>query len=754
MQAQQQQQGTPAPSPTTAAVQQKQAARNDQNNGDLHPIITRLAALMPTNGTAGTTPITEVLAALKAQDPEAFAIVDRMAAAVGDATTSSSSAGRLSDEEANRWKGRGNEEFGRQAYQESLLSYTQGLMCSSSDGATATLLDNRSTALFSLGRFADACMDAHRAFVLNPSYAKALLRRGRCLCELGFTELGERDMAAAAAAATDENSNSSSSCAGACSPEEVAALFGCTATHGMAEAATARPPRAALHVPVTVERNAKGRGLFSTERLEAGVVVLEETPIAIATRAETLLSVCSLCAQFVGGGGALFHGEAFRAAGVKHKGFFCSDACAAAAWEREKGEGDEGGDNNEEEERGRGVSGGKRAFYLCCPNDALLALRVMRAATGSTAAVDISGRGFSAAGFDPINGSVFGADHLRTLQGGHSKELVDNATNPSNNSHTFCAVGGFETVVACLALHMGAVAKPAQAEQLRKTQRQLLCNSFDITCTVRSTAPGGGDDTTSDGGGGVVTSNATVHVAKAVYAIGALVNHACDPNCHASFLNNPRGSSAQLVIKTIRPVMAGEELTISYGGIDAFTFHSMRNRLTTLRERFGFVCRCPTCMNQVDEPVKEAEKQHYIKASDYYQKGRRMIREGQFDTAVTVLLQSYEMVMRFICAPPAAPQLMVPKTHDALALAYFHLGNRVKCLEHMKAALATDIEVHKGNANRLSLVNEFTRVAFVEVDGEERQRYCARAVELLRRFYAPSPMLELEVAYTESCYKK
>lgn len=45
------------------------------------------------------------------------------------------------------------------------------------------------------------------------------------------------------------------------------------------------------------------------------------------------------------------------------------------------------------------------------------------------------------------------------------------------------------------------------------------------------------------------------------------INHSCDPNCQAAILESPHGNPARdrIVIQTIRPVQAGEELTYHYG---------------------------------------------------------------------------------------------------------------------------------------------------------------------------------------------
>lgn len=664
----------------------------DQHDGDLFSIITQLLPAFPPDG--GVMPIGELLQHLQKEKPQVFSMVDQLSEAARRVSG-------LSEEMAQLWKEKGNKEFASRQLQQCILTYTQGLVCAETDETMATLLNNRSTAFFQMKRYADACVDADHAIRFKTDYWKALQRRGRALQELGFDKLGTADVEAAVQESMELANDRAT----------MDRLLGEVAS-GCADSAL--PPRVALRAAVRVDRSAKGRGLVATQRLECGTV-LEETPYALVARTEALLSACSYCLQCTT---CLYHGEEFRRAGVKSRGFFCSEACATAAW------------------KSYGEVESAYPFFLCCPNDALLASRMLR---GLQAYPELASADGMTEDFDPVSHNQLGASHIRTLEGSHSKELNPTAVN-----------GGCESIVAALALYMGAMSE-ADAEGLRKAQRQILLNAMEVSCMLRtSSRSGDGKDDKSTNE--MLHTNTTAVVGKAIYAVSALVNHGCDPNCYASFVGNPQGSSAKLVLRAIRPIMEGEELTIAYSGISRFSFHSMRNRVQTLRDRFGFICRCATCVSQVDEPVRPTEKEYYIKASDYYQKGRRLIREGDYATAVTVLLQSYEIVMRYICPPPTPPQVMIPKTHDALALAYYHLRNREKCAEHLRAELETDIAIHHTD-NRVEMINEYTRLAFIASSVEEKKKYAGKAGELLKRFFAPSSLLDIQVLYVESSYR-
>eukprot|EP00435_Cladocopium_sp_Y103_P057745 s329_g20.t1 len=70
----------------------------------------------------------------------------------------------------------------------------------------------------------------------------------------------------------------------------------------------------------------------------------------------------------------------------------------------------------------------------------------------------------------------------------------------------------------------------------------------------------------------------------------ALMNHSCRPNCEIDYNGN-----ATAVVKAIRPIPAGEELTISY--IDETK--PLRVRRSRLERRYGFRCFCRRCVQEL-----------------------------------------------------------------------------------------------------------------------------------------------------------
>lgn len=656
---------------------------NGKHHGDgpFSPFIERLKPHLPPS--FHTLPVADVLQELVKASPEIFSDLDQF-------ITTILKVSELSDELATAWKQKGNEAFGKASFLESATAYTRGLLSAETDEMCATLLNNRSASFLQLHRFADACVDAHKCLQLKVDYWKALHTRGTCLEQLGLHELGKKDVLAAEAKDLSLANSSTD-----LEPLLKASLEG-MAPHSV-------PPNALISPSIRVG-TLEGRCVVAKTTITSGTV-LEETPSAVVCKEEALLSSCSFCLQHTS---CLYQGREFREAKKKSRGLFCSDLCASGAWKYY---------NN---------SDYFHPFFLCCPDEMLLAFRLKRTPqyppTIGTPAVDES-----------FYGAIDSFESLLAPKSVFSREL-----------YPVAVVGGSETIVSALGLYMNAFTS-SDADELRTLQRFVSINGVDVTFQLRLSKPN--QESKMD-----TTQTSTITVGRGFYAMASLFNHSCDPNCYISFVGNPQGSSAKLVVRVIRPVEAGEELRVAYGGITRYKSHSTKNRLQQIVSRFSFVCNCETCISSVDERVTNDDKEMYVKASDYYQKGSRLIREGNFSTAVTVLLQSYEIVMRYICPPPRKLQPMIPTTHQALALAYFHLNDRVKSAEHLREALRTDVLIH-GTDVRPEMIHSYSRLSSVVTDKAERETHGKRAVELMELFYPPSPLLTLTAAHVRRSYE-
>jgi hypothetical protein len=77
------------------------------------------------------------------------------------------------------------------------------------------------------------------------------------------------------------------------------------------------------------------------------------------------------------------------------------------------------------------------------------------------------------------------------------------------------------------------------------------------------------------------------YIGVGLYPTLSFVNHSCDPNCVISFKHK------SAVLKAVRPISPGDELSISY--IDLT--ESTSSRRHTLQEAFYFHCNCPRCLS-------------------------------------------------------------------------------------------------------------------------------------------------------------
>lgn len=81
--------------------------------------------------------------------------------------------------------------------------------------------------------------------------------------------------------------------------------------------------------------------------------------------------------------------------------------------------------------------------------------------------------------------------------------------------------------------------------------------------------------------------------AYGLFLVASAINHSCDPNCLLCHDRDPATGNYFLRLAPTRFISSGEELTTSYGPLDA----SMRyqERQTSLRTQYLFVCRCSSC---------------------------------------------------------------------------------------------------------------------------------------------------------------
>ena len=84
---------------------------------------------------------------------------------------------------------------------------------------------------------------------------------------------------------------------------------------------------------------------------------------------------------------------------------------------------------------------------------------------------------------------------------------------------------------------------------------------------------------------------------KAVYTSTSRINHSCQPNAERQWDGVPVGflGSGKGVVRTIREIAEGEEITISYFP-DKLKSYAIRQK--ELKGSFRFDCRCELCRSQ------------------------------------------------------------------------------------------------------------------------------------------------------------
>ncbi|KAJ4833116.1 hypothetical protein Tsubulata_006218 [Turnera subulata] len=99
-------------------------------------------------------------------------------------------------ERANEAKMEGNQLFGKGQYEEALLQYDAALQSAPENSKELRSIchSNRAICLLKLGKYDDAIKECTKALELNPSYIKALLRRGEAHEKLEHFEEAIADM--------------------------------------------------------------------------------------------------------------------------------------------------------------------------------------------------------------------------------------------------------------------------------------------------------------------------------------------------------------------------------------------------------------------------------------------------------------------------------------------------------------------------------------------------------------------------------
>jgi hypothetical protein len=111
-------------------------------------------------------------------------------------------------------------------------------------------------------------------------------------------------------------------------------------------------------------------------------------------------------------------------------------------------------------------------------------------------------------------------------------------------------------------------------------------------------ASAGGGDFKAAMEAALFASEAGVGTGSALYLMPSMLNHSCDPNVDAVWIDG----DATLTLRARRDVDEGEQLTITY--IDADSPVSARRQ--RLEHAYGFVCACERCVEEAEDDVSNS----------------------------------------------------------------------------------------------------------------------------------------------------
>ncbi|XP_037812103.1 SET and MYND domain-containing protein 5 [Lucilia sericata] len=90
-----------------------------------------------------------------------------------------------------------------------------------------------------------------------------------------------------------------------------------------------------------------------------------------------------------------------------------------------------------------------------------------------------------------------------------------------------------------------------------------------------------------------------------LYLLQSKINHSCVPNAQSTFPY----SNDIVVLKAIQPIQPGEEICISY--LDECQLERSRHsRQKILKENYIFVCQCPKCQLEANDPNETSEDEY------------------------------------------------------------------------------------------------------------------------------------------------
>eukprot|EP01060_Flectonema_neradi_P037513 TRINITY_DN7574_c0_g1_i1.p1 TRINITY_DN7574_c0_g1~~TRINITY_DN7574_c0_g1_i1.p1 ORF type:complete len:627 (+),score=117.98 TRINITY_DN7574_c0_g1_i1:48-1928(+) len=601
--------------------QQKKKLPNDQIDGEMSQWIQAAGS----HHTFGMT-VEQLHSLIAERNSSLFESFDKFmeAAAEGSQTT---------EKRYDDWKSQGAQAFKQKQFEKAVLCYTRATHDTTDRNKLAILYTNRATCLYNMELYEHSVLDANRAVAENPQYQKAYYRRGHALAKLNCDEeLCNADISHSEHSSLEDVEHPKGT--------EIAELVNKVADKDRERRTEPKPTIMEGSFIDVVHIPGIGRRVIAKKDIDAGTPVIVEDATAALIKNEHVFTHCDWCLHHTPNLYPSAHHENRRS-----RGLYCSDTCANHAWER------------------YGEVESKSPFFLVCPLDILLAFRLImqypsQLMLDPSAEKTVGGWSWKM----PSDNSAY----LKSLEG-HTRET----------EKTLLHVGGHEAAATVFAYHCGAIGllykkvtnTPASdslplnalwemSETVRRAMQQILTNGISVSKLLR-----------------LNTNEAGLHsieqrkVATAIFPFSSLVNHSCDPNCVLNFVGGPHSAFRRVNLRATRSIIKGTELTICYGP-HKNKIHSVKNRREALQNQYNFLCNCEACLSEKEEPVcevmidnssssshcnhifpqqlTEEKEELMVKASTYYQKGRRMLREGRHRDAIPALEASLDILLKEI----------------------------------------------------------------------------------------------------------
>jgi len=489
------------------------------------------------------------------------------------------SAGGKSSDLATKFRAEGNQYFKERKYMAALEKYTESLSYAplpqtesgSGDNMASLALANRSAAFFQLGKHELCLSDICQAFSMGypPALAYKLYdRKGQC-----FLALGRRSEAAssfraaldALAAACDLESNRHEQwqfnlrkriqscdqkhqqpCSAERSSVELCAKF--NDIPQIPECERHSQFESLSDACDVVYDPCLGRYIVAKRDISPGEVILSEKPYASIMLADSRLDHCSHCYSFT---------LAPIPCHSCHHSLYCSAECRSLAYQLYHRAECRLGEILE-------ASGVDKFAFLALRTLVVTPLDVVGQYCESLPPHEVGGKNagvYRADSYDAICGLVTHAED-RTAH-----DLFRRAAIAIFLLRCLCFVGFFET-------------ENPPEEILSGAGGLLLSHLQSFPCNAHEVAEFDLDPET-------VATSMPHELGAGIYATLSLFNHSCNPAVTRNFYGDC------CVVRTIRPVRAGDELSDNYGAV--FAMQTRRERHAKLLPQYFFECRCKAC---------------------------------------------------------------------------------------------------------------------------------------------------------------